>query len=60
MKNYLQRKFDIQHFAEGGDDKNFTQAELDEIVKNRLAAEKRNLMERLKPSKARMRKKSRS
>ncbi|EJE1246670.1 hypothetical protein M4E15_002935, partial [Listeria monocytogenes] len=41
MKNYLQRKFDIQHFAEGKDDKNFTQAELDEIVKNRLAAEKK-------------------
>lgn len=41
MKKYLQRKFDIQHFAEGGDEKNFTQAELDEIVKNRLAAEKR-------------------
>ncbi|WP_411026200.1 hypothetical protein, partial [Salmonella sp. s58078] len=35
------RKFDIQHFAEGGDDKNFNQAELDEIVKNRLAAEKK-------------------
>ncbi|EJE1182659.1 hypothetical protein M4E74_002977, partial [Listeria monocytogenes] len=41
MKNYLQRKFDIQHFAEGGDDKKFSQAELDEIVKNRVAAEKR-------------------
>lgn len=43
MKNYLQRKFDIQHFAEGGDDKTFTQAELDEIVKNRLAAEKKEI-----------------
>lgn len=34
-------KFDIQHFAEGGEEKKFTQAELDEIVKNRVAAEKR-------------------
>lgn len=41
MQNYLQRKFDIQHFAEGGDDKKFSQAELDEIVKNRVAGEKR-------------------
>lgn len=41
MQNYLQRKFDIQHFAEGGDDKKFSQEELDEIVKNRVAGEKR-------------------